>query len=230
MANRMTFGWYRMPIRRAYAAILCGFAFSLASCGNISRSDRDALQIVKSGAAKRLIQQRFDTHPQCAQVLVTDSNGLMRAAPDTPAARALLAAKLIIMDPRPGPANSNDKFFMPAPAARRWFSLTSAERTALPMHLLCFARREVTSVWIDASGSLPIYRYGFRLVDPAPWLVDPAIRKAFPAVRASFGVEFLGDEYLHVRDGHLDIKMLKPTNFHSAIIAYQVSFTDFVID
>lgn len=202
----------------------------LSACNAGARNDSEALAGIKNGLAKRLLQQQFDSLPQCAQVLVTDSNGLMRAAPDSPAARALLASGLIVLDPRPGPEGGGDRFFLPAPNAKRWFARTSSERTAIPAHLLCFARRQVSAVWLDPSSSLPIYRYGFRLVDPAPWLANPAMRESFPAVRAALAVEFVGDEYLPVRDGEPDLSRLKPTDLQSALFAFQVSFTNRVIE
>jgi hypothetical protein len=202
----------------------------LSGCSGVSRKDEEALRGIESGIAKRLLQQRFDAAPQCAQVLTTDANGLMRAAPDSPAARALLDAKLIVLDPRPGPANSATRFFTPAPAAQRWFSQTSAETTVVPTYLLCFARREVSAIWLDPSGAAPMYRYGFRLVDPAPWLADPAIRKAFPTLRAAFAIEFVGDEHLPSRDGNPDLSKLKPTDRQTALFAFQVNFGNRVED
>ena len=220
-----------LPCVRAVSvasSLLCCLIL-LAGCDRDSGAYYKALAGIRDGSAKRLLQQHFDARPECAEILSTDLKGFgMQADPGSAAARALLAAGLIVAAPQITPSTSGHRSFLPGPNAQRWMIRTSAKETTVPTYRLCFAKREITNVWLQADSPLPFYRYGFRLKDRAPWLGNLAIRRAFPAIQAAAsGIEFVGNESLPVHDGKPDLSPVSSTDRQPApFFAFQVRFNE----
>ncbi len=172
-----------------------------------------------NGDAARQLQAYFDGHPQCVRVLRPAGTGeLMAADRGDPAARALRDAGLI----ESVAGGDDEERYRPATAARRWFRHSRSGGGV--EHQLCFARRRISHVLIDATGAEPGVRYGFSLADSAPWLGRESIKVAFPAVGKAMLATYLGTERLPFRDGHVVVDDIGPTQDHPTLYAFGVMF------
>jgi hypothetical protein len=182
----------------------------LAGCGERRDASLDGIvAAIESGRLRTDLQRHFNDY----------ATGLMRAGPTDPAAAALLAAGLIVSA---GPAPDGGQTFRPAPTAAKWFIRQRATPGADV--LLCFARRDITSLSASHDGKGWMLHYEFRLADPAHWLARPAIRTAFPRVAEAFNVRFVGPEQLVLREGTFVPEQIAPPAAFPPYYAFGIGF------
>ncbi len=187
-------------------------------CGDTAGWDQ-ARQAAGNGEAMRQLQTYFDGHPQCARVLrPAGAGGTMAADPGDPAAQALRDAGLI----EPVSSDGGEERYRPAASARRWFQ--ESRSAGVVEHQLCFARRRISHVLIDATGAEPGLRYVFSLDKPAPWLGLAAIKAAFPTAEQAMLATYPGSEKLPFRDGRVVVDGIGPTQEQPTLFAFGVMF------
>lgn len=187
-------------------------------CGDTAGWNQ-AREAAGNGDAMRELQTYFDGHPQCARVLrPAGAGGMMAADPGDPAAQALRDAGLI----EPVSGGGGEERYRPAAFARRWFR--ESRSAGVVEYQLCFARRRISHVLIDATGAEPGLRYVFSLDKPAPWLGMPAIKAAFPGAEQAMLATYPGSEKLPFRDGHVVVDGIGPTQEQPTLFAFGVMF------
>jgi len=213
-------GMMDIPVIHRLASVAL-LASLLAGCGERRDASLDGIvAAIDSGRLRTDLQRHFNEHRECLPALFTDyGTGLMRAGPADPAAAALLAAGLIVSA---GPAPDGSQTFRPAPMAAKWFIRQRATPGADV--LLCFARRDITSLSASHDGKGWMLHYEFRLADPAPWLARPAIRAAFPRVAEAFNVRFVGPEQLVLREGTFVPEQIAPAAAFPPYYAFGIGF------
>jgi hypothetical protein len=178
-------------------------AVTAAACTPDPREQ--ATKSIEDGSAMKAVQQHFDPLRQCAPVLTGNVPiELSDKLADSDSARALVAAGLLVRSSLSSAVDSVR--FAPAPDAAKWFVETRANERLLPSLTLCYARRQVTRVWL-AEGEAPALRYAYRLIDAPDWTRQAAMVAAFPFLMRALSAEFLADERVPFRDGRWDVSL-----------------------
>ena len=144
----------------------------------------------------------------------------MAASPGDPAAGALTEVGLIAPA---GAGDDGDRLYRPTAAASKWFR---HEPGRLHDWRLCYARRAVETVLVDAGNGWPTLRYTFSMRDAAPWVGKPRIAATFPAIAAATnGTVFLDDDTLFLSDaGRIDPHALEATDLNLFLYEFDASF------
>jgi len=202
--------------------LLSGLALVAAGCSDADDVERDAARTLADGSAKATLQVYFDSHRQCASILSgTYPLGFSSRDPINgyPGERIFFEIGLLELTAAPVAKTGRDatlrdrvlagyeSYAVPTAEGHRWFKID--ERDGARPLSLCYAKRQVTNVWIDGDRDEPRLRYTYRLADVAPWANRPEVRRAFPFLNAALGAELTGPEQLlPFRDGSWDLSYM----------------------